>query len=77
MKPRKSSKRVLSAAILRLICVRASCDPRTAGRYLKGGNVSTLPRMRIEDALREEGYGHLIRVDDVAIVEPPDAEDAP
>ena len=55
------TKPLLSAAILRALCVRASCDPRSIRKYLAGATVSPMPRTRIEEALRVSGYGHLVR----------------
>jgi hypothetical protein len=57
----RPTKPALPAAILRTLCVHASCDPRSLRKYLGGVSVSPLPRMRIEEALRAGGYGHLVR----------------
>lgn len=47
----------LDAATLRKIAVRASVDPRTIKRLLRGAPVRGLPAYRIREALAEEGLG--------------------
>lgn len=48
----------------RVISVRAVCDPRSVRKYLKGEDVLSTVRARIEDALRAEGFEKLVRKGD-------------
>lgn len=49
----------LSWSELRAVAVRASADPRTVQRVLRGEPVRHLPRSRIEVALAEMGFTDL------------------
>lgn len=44
----------LPPRLLRLVGVRADCDPRTVRKYLAGRNVYSVSAARIEQALRDE-----------------------
>lgn len=47
--------------VLRVIAVRANCDPRTVAKYLRGMKTNRRNRKAIEKALADEGYGSMVR----------------
>lgn len=57
-----SDKRTpITAHDKRSIAVRALCDGRSVEKYLRGGEMRQMLRLRIEEALRELGLKHAIR----------------
>jgi hypothetical protein len=52
---RKPPNRLPAAALRELAC-KASCDPRTAAKMLRGERVAAMPYARLVRALGELGY---------------------
>jgi hypothetical protein len=52
---------------IRRVAVEAPADPRTINAYLRGENVTPMARTRIERALRNLGFGALVRPAPVSI----------
>lgn len=48
--------RPIDTATRRALAVKASCDPRTIDKLLRGESVRGLAGHRAEEALREAGY---------------------
>jgi hypothetical protein len=63
-KPHGRHQALIPAHKLRAICVLAGADPRTVKKVARGAtNTQPNARARIEDALRREGLGHLVRAE--------------
>jgi hypothetical protein len=61
-KPSERRQALIPAHKLRAVCVLSGADPRTVKKVATGAtNTQPSARARIEDALRREGLGHLVR----------------
>lgn len=59
---KKAAKHNLDAFTIRRISVAGDgVDPRTVHAYLSGLTLRTTTRLRVERALREVGFAHLVR----------------
>jgi len=58
------SQRTLPAHIIRRVSVKSGSDPRTVSRVLRDQRVLPMTRERIVEAIKAEGFGHVLEQKD-------------